>query len=263
MARRSGEPDLDQWFTPFWAAEELVEDALRDLGPCALLEPSCGVGAFLAAFPSDWAAMGVEIDPQLAGRAADLTGRQVLVGDYRTIDLAGLEFGGVIGNPPFGEQMVESLIDRSHELLPDEGLLATILPAYCFQTASRVTRWGERFSIDVKMIPRQLFPGMEKPLVWAKFRKNNGRRFWGLMLFREQRDLELMPKHLREALRGPGTWRECVRLALESLGGAASVAAVYDQITPERRGASGHWRPKVRQTLQRYFRPIERGRWAL
>lgn len=263
MARRRGGADLDQWFTPFWAAEELVEDALRDLGPCPLLEPSCGEGAFLAAFPADRDAMGIEIDPQLAARASALTGRPVLVGDYRTIDLAGREFGGLIGNPPFGEQMVEGLIERSHQLLPPEGLLATILPAYCFQTASRVTRWGERFSIDVKLIPRQLFPGMEKPLVWAKFRKTGGRRFWGLMLFREQRDLELMARRYHDALRAPGTWRECVRLALEALGGEASVAAIYDQLTPARRGASDHWRPKVRQTLQRHFRPVERGRWAL
>lgn len=254
---------LDQWFTPFWAAEELVADAIDDLGRCALLEPSCGRGAFLAAFPRDWEALGVEIDPQLAAQARELTGRDVLVGDFRTIDLGQREFGGLIGNPPFGEPMVESLIDRSFQLLPEGGLLASILPAYCFQTASRVTRWGDRFSIDVKLIPRQLFPGMEKPLVWAKFRKTNGRRFWGLMLFREQRDCELMPKPLHEALRGPGTWRDCVGLALERLGGAASIAAIYDQITPERRGASDHWRPKVRQTLQRHFTPIERGRWAL
>lgn len=258
-----GDPELDQWFTPWWAAEELVADALADVGRCGLLEPSCGEGAFLGAFPADWPALGVEIDPHWAAQARELTGRDVLTADFRTVDLGDRQFGAILGNPPFGMPMVEGLVDRAHAILPDEGLLAVILPAFCFQTASRVGRWMDLFSLDVNMIPRQLFPGIKQALVWAKFRKTSGRRFFGLMLFREQYDIEQMPRDLRNAVHGPGTWREVVRLALESLGGAASLPAIYDRITPERRSASRHWQPKVRQILQLYHRPVERGRWAL
>lgn len=44
---------------------------------------------------------------------------------------------------------------------------------------------------------------------------------------------------------------------------AAALAAIYDMIMPERREGRSHWKEKVRQILQLYHRPIERGRWAL
>lgn len=255
-------PDLDQWFTPFWAAEELVADALSGLGQVSLCEPSCGSGAFLTAFPSSCPAFGVEIDPALVPLARANSGREVLLGDFRTIDLTGRTVEAFIGNPPFGTTVVDSFLDRAHQLLPPDGLVAMILPGFAFQTPSRVGRWMDRFSIEVSVLPRTLFPRFSKTLVWAKYRKGGARRYQGLMLFGEQRDVEQMKPAIREALRGPGTWRVAVRAALEALGGEASLSAIYDVILPERR-VSRHWQPKVRQTLQLYHRPVERGRWAL
>lgn len=259
---RDGDPSLDQWFTPFWAAEELVERALRGMGRVSLCEPSCGSGSFLAAFPSSCPAFGVEIDERLIPAARANTGREVIQGDFLSLDLTGREVEVVLGNPPFGMHVVEAFIDRSYELIPEGGKIGMILPAYAFQTPRRVTRWMRLFSIDVSLIPRTLFPGLSKALVWAEYLKVGERRFHGLMLFPEQRDIELMPDAISDALIGPGTWRTAVSTALGMLGGEASIGAIYDVITPERR-VSPHWRPKVRQTLQRHFRPIERGRWAL
>jgi adenine-specific DNA-methyltransferase len=262
---QAGEPSddgVDQWFTPFWAAEELVHDALSGLGRVSICEPACGSGSFLAAFPSECPAFGVEIDPALIPLAKANSGRDVLLGDFRTVDLAGRQVEAVIGNPPFGIPTVEAFLNRAHKLLPEDGLVAMILPAYAFQTPNRVGRWMDRFSIEVRLIPRTLFPRLSKSLVWAKYRKQGTRRYTGLMLFGEQRDVEHMRPAIREALRGPGTWREAVRRALETLGGEASLPAIYDLIMPERR-VSRHWQPKVRQTLQLYHRPVERGRWAL
>lgn len=82
------------------------------------------------------------------------------------------------------------------------------------------------------------------------------------MLFTEQRDIEMMRRDFRGALERPGSWRETVRIALESLGGEASLGAIYDMITPERR-VSQHWQPKVRQILQLHFSNRGRGRWAI
>lgn len=260
---REGDASLSQWFTPHWVAEELVDDALRGLGHVSVVEPSCGNGAFLTAIPKSMPAFGVDIDPRVVAAAVANSGREVLVGDFRTIDLAQRQYEVAIGNPPFDMDIVDGFLSRAHRDLPEDGLIAMILPSYAFQTPSRVARWMDSFSIDVNLIPRTLFPGISKPLVWAKYTKTAKRRFSGLMLFSETRDIEAMRPAIREALAGPGTWREAVRCALSSLGGEASLKAIYDAICPERR-SSTHWQPKIRQTLQRGgFTPLGNGRWAL
>src|SRR3546814_10298894 len=68
----SGDPDLHQWFTPFWAAEMFANDVLDGLGHVGVIEPSCGTGSFLSAIPQHLPAYGVDIDPDIAaeiGRA--------------------------------------------------------------------------------------------------------------------------------------------------------------------------------------------------
>src|SRR3546814_2592725 len=91
--------------------------------------------------------------------------------------------------------------------LPDDGLVAMVLPAYAFQTPSLVSKWMDRFAIDVNMIPRTLFPGLSKPLVWAKYTKTSQRRFSGIMLFAETRDIEQMRPAIRADRQGGGRER--------------------------------------------------------
>src|SRR3546814_9324930 len=63
---RSGNAALSQFFTPFWVAEELVHDALRNLGTdIHIAEPSCGTGAFLAAIPKTCPARSEEHTSEL------------------------------------------------------------------------------------------------------------------------------------------------------------------------------------------------------
>lgn len=262
MTARSGDAALSQWFTPFWVAEELVDDALKGMGHVSVVEPSCGTGAFLTAIPKCLPAIGVDVDPRVVAAAIANSGREVIVGDFRTNDLRGFRPEVIVGNPPFEMDVINGFLDRANEILPEDGLVAIVLPAYAFQTPRQVCRWMEMFSIDVNMIPRTLFPDLSKPLVWAKYRKQRMRTFSGMMLFAETRSIENMKPAIREALARPGTWREAVRSALQSLGGQASVQSIYDAIAPERR-QSEHWRPKIRQTLQRGFTPIGEGRWAL
>src|SRR3546814_13913575 len=103
--------------------------------------------------------------------------------------------------------VIEGFLDRAHQILPDDGLVAMVLPAYAFQTPSRVSKWMDRFAIDVNMIPRTLFPGLSKPLVWAKYTKNRQRRFPGIMLFAETRDIEPMRPAYRDPFALPPTYR--------------------------------------------------------
>lgn len=91
---------LSQYMTPDWAAIELVDRYFpHEEG---YIEPSCGRGAFLRAFPAGVPGAGVEIDPVLAIAARESTNRPVVVGDFRTVDLP-LPFRAtaIVGNPPF------------------------------------------------------------------------------------------------------------------------------------------------------------------
>ncbi|MCY7969603.1 hypothetical protein MOB49_21460 [Bacillus haynesii] len=62
------------------------------------------------------------------------------------------------------------------------------------------------------------------------------------------------------------TWRDLIQMALESLGGAASLKDLYQIIEGTKKAAkNNHWKEKIRQTLQLHdnFKPISRGKWRL
>ncbi|MFZ3481869.1 methyltransferase domain-containing protein [Sphingomonas sp. 3-13AW] len=256
-------PELDQWLTPYWAAEELAHDVLHALGAVPVLEPSCGAGSFLSAIPDANEAYGVEIDPVMAERARRATGRHVIEGDFRSVDLPPIEFGAIIGNPPFGADTVDLFIRRCHRLLPDGGVAAFILPAHLFSTTNRVRPWATMFNLDVQMIPRSLFPRISTSLVWAKFIKARARKMIGLMLFDRQGDVESMPKEIRRRLTAAGTWREAVHHALESLNGEATLREIYAALEPRRPSENQWWRDKCRQTLRLHFERVDDRRWRL
>lgn len=255
--------DLGQWFTPRWVAEILAADALQGLGEVGVIEPSCGDGAFLSAIPGHLDAVGVEIDPVVAARAAACTGRQVIVGDFATAEVAVRNLGLVVGNPPYSMPVIDAFVMRSHDLLPEDGVCALLLPAHVLSTTSRVNRWAERFSIEQRMVPRSIFPRISLPLVWTRFVKSQRRTLVGFMLFEEQTDVETMPKAVRKALGGPGTWREAVGLAIHSLGGEAELGEIYRAVEPRRPSGNRWWRDKVRQTAGLYYRRTGTHRFAL
>lgn len=255
--------DLDQWFTPCWAAEELAADVLNGMGDVAVLEPSCGAGHFLSVIPSANEAYGVDVDPLMAAHAARLTGREVIVGDFAHVDLPSVEFGVVLGNPPFASATVDAFVRRCHDILPDEGRAAFVLPAHLFSTTARVSPWSAMFSMDVKLIPRSLFPRISLSLVWARFTKTRNRTISGLMLFRRQQDVESMSRETRTRLHAPGTWREAVHHALEALDGEATLKEIYLALEPRRPSGNRWWRDKCRQVLGLYFERVDETRWRL
>lgn len=62
------------------------------------------------------------------------------------------------------------------------------------------------------------------------------------------------------------TWRDLVQSALETLGGKASLPALYEIISgAEKTKNNENWQAKVRQTLQlgNEFSPVDRGVWSL
>lgn len=110
-ARRDpGRVASGDWQTPPALAEAIV-DVLRAQGfaPASVIEPTCGVGAFLRAAARAWPEarqIGVEREPAYAEAARRGTGAQILEADAYTLDWAALVRAQpgpvlVLGNPPW------------------------------------------------------------------------------------------------------------------------------------------------------------------
>lgn len=248
--------DLSQWFTPSWAAEQIMEQEFAWLPDGArVIEPSCGDGAFLCAMPAGLDVTGVEIDPVAAERARQASGRRVIVGDFLSVDLAQLgQVQAIIGNPPFQADLIAGFLDRSAQLLEEGGRAGFILPAYILQTSSKVERMTEKFSIGQQMLPRNLFPRLKLPLVFATFTKERQRRLYGFLLYREAQEIRAIDQRWQAAVAGArdnrGTWYGVVYDCLATLGGEADLEQVYQTIQPKRPSDNPHWKAKVRQVLQ-------------
>lgn len=261
---------LSQYMTPVWMAEALIERHFPglDTDDC-VVEPSCGDGRFLQAIPMRVPAVGVEIDPLLAEQARERTGRRVIEGCFQTVELDVCPTA-IIGNPPFDLRVVDAFLDHAHRLLPLGGRVGFILPAYTFQTAARLCGYNERWSITQKLIPRNVFPGLSLPLVFAMFAKDLKRTLVGFACYHEIAAIQRMPQDVREILeRGrsrTSVWREALVKVLQALDGEAPLHSIYAALEGARPTSTSHWREKARQTLQRYHEDFinkDRGVWAL
>jgi hypothetical protein len=119
-----------------------------------------------------------------------------------------------------------------------------------------------------EMIPRNIYPGLSLPLVFAMFSKDRRRTMFGFALYREAADVLGMPEPYRASLSAGGgpVWREAVSAALLALGGEADVQSIYVEIGGKRPTRTQFWQEKIRQTLRRYsehFTPVAPGRYRL
>lgn len=254
-----------QFMTPEWAARELVAHYFGDLASTdCVIEPSCGEGAFLRALPDHVPAIGVEIDPTLARRARLSSGREIIVGDFATAEIA-LRPTAVIGNPPFQLAKVQSILDRAWAMLPDDGRVGFILPCYTFQTADTVVALNQRWAIRQDMLPRNLFPGLSLPLCFAMLTKAKGGKLFGFSLYHELSAVNRLQKRYR-ALLAQGqrnVWTAVTVAALQALGGEADLALIYAEIEGNRPTQNQWWRAKVRQQLQKSAVHAGASRWRL
>lgn len=251
--------------TPVFAAELILAEFFPDLTEAdTVLEPSCGYGAFLRAIPNAVPAIGVELDPAKAAVARQVTGRQVIDGDFRTVDIP-VKPTKIIGNPPFEFEIVTAFLQRCHDLLAGGGQVGFILPVYTFQTAATVWDFASRWSIEQTLIPRNLFGRLHLPLLFARFTKDRLHRLTGFALYGETVAVNAMPEEYRDLLTTSlrPVWRELVAAALRRLGGSASLAALYQEIEGIRPEGNRFWREKVRQILQTHFHRQGPGIWAM
>lgn len=260
---------LCQFFTPLWVAEALVEKHFPRLD-CAdlVVEPTCGKGGFLRAVPAGVPALGVDIDPMIADIARRESGREVIVGDFRTVPL-NVQPTAIIGNPPFVADVFDGILDRCHQLLPENGRAGFILPTYFFQTASRLARYADQWSVSHELLPRNAFHSrMRTPLTFAVFSKDLRKLLIGFALYREAADLQRLAGDYRDALSGTDglTWKSACERALRRLGGEASLQSIYAEIEHRRPSRTEFWREGIRRTLRTYtdaFRAVDVGRYAL
>lgn len=258
---------LSQYMTPDWAAVEIVEEMFGDrLTPDRyFLEPTCGTGAFLKALPGTVRAVGVELDPDLAEQARRETGRQIICGDFRTVQLPD-GITDAVGNLPFVSQTIEEMVARCHRVLPRDGRCGLLLPSYVL-TVPRVQGWRDKWSVDARHLPRELFPGIRFTLTFVLFEKNELKRYNGLLLFGHCVDVRAMPRRYQLLLqRTPdrrGAWYGVLREALARLGGEADLQAIYREVAPKRPTANEWWQERVRAELRRNFVTVDRGRYAL
>jgi hypothetical protein len=251
---------LGQFFTPIWACELLYEKYFRHFTASDhVLEPSAGTGNMLTVIPNDIPAYGIEIDPVLAKQAELVSGRTILIGDFRTIELPA-QPTVILGNPPFQSHLLESFIDRAHTILPPDGVLGFILPACFLQTTHRTMRIAKQWSIAIDILPRELFRRIRFSLVFALFRKGVPRRLIGFSLFRETAAWKAFPQSVRRTLNGNGTgvWAAAVHEALTELGGQATLRALYYFLARKRPTNNRWWEAKIRQTLRAYPQHFDR-----
>ena len=261
--------NLCQFNTPLWVAEALVARYFPKLDAADLVvEPSCGTGAFLRALPSYVPAIGVDIDPKVAAQAREESRRQVIEGDFRTVFMD-CSPTAIIGNPPFVASVFDGFLDRAYEMLPEGAQAGFILPIYFFQSAGRVLKYNERWSISHELLPRTAFHSrMRTPLMFTVFSKDAKRLLFGLGLYQEADEFTRVKRIYRELMTATkgSMWKAVCQLALSRLGGQATLADIYKELEAHRPTPNAFWRDKIRQTLRVYrdvFKPLGPGHFAL
>ena len=251
-----------QYDTPVWVWEALLALHFPNLSSSdCVIDPGAGHGSALQAIPAQVPAMGVEICPIRARAARERSGRNVIVGDFRTVQID-VTPTAIIGNPLFAVALIEAYLDRSYAMLQRDGRVGFILPAWAFQTASRVVRYNERWSILAEHIPRNMFRGLSKPLTFAVFTKDEKRALVGFALYHLAAAIQNMDAGARETLeKGAGrgsVWRTVVKDALDRLGGSGSPEQVCEVLAGKRPTPNPEWKAQVRKVLRQHFQRVRR-----
>jgi adenine-specific DNA-methyltransferase len=270
----SKQKELDQFFTPVWAAEILYNKTFPELNENDLVwEPTCGKGSFLSAVPQHIRAIGTEIDPELVKESNKNTGRLVYHGDFRTVHFEKInEVTAIIGNPPFDLDMFETFMERCEDILPFGNKAAFIIPAYFMQTSKTFKRLTKSWDIDQKMMPRDLFQTeslLSKPLVWAQFIRDASPVLSGFILYNELIDIKSMLPEIKEALtktinKNGSIWRQVLVDVVKDIGGTATLEQIYKKIEGKRPTKNPYWKEKVRQIIrQSPFESVDTGKYKL
>lgn len=263
-----GNTELSQFFTPAWAAELIIQHFYPSLGSGdTVFDLGCGDGRFLMALPDEVCAFGFEIDPDMAALARSNSGREIVVGDFSSAPWPEVTPTLIIGNPPYDMSLVDKALARSYEALDYDGEVGMILPAYFFQTAATVMDYAEKWSLKPTFLPRNLFDGMSKPLMFAQFKKELKTTMVGFFLYEETRDVLSFKRQYKTLFVGNSSsthvWGEAIEKALLALGGTASLQDIYREIEGSRPTNTQFWKEQIRKVARQFFLCVEKGVYAL
>lgn len=262
-----GNESLNQYFTPAWAAEMLVNHYYPTLSSNdVVFDIGCGDGRFLKALPDQVEAYGFEIDPAMAESARKHTGRQVLVGDFTELPFPAKPTL-FLGNPPFEMDTVNKLLERAYDALDYNQECGFLLPVYFFQTADTVLDYNKHWTLKHDLLPRNLFQGMIKPLMFARFIKEKTTTMVGMFLYDETSAVLKLAKRFRTLFIGNESrnnlWGEVVEKALLELGGTGTLDQIYKLIEGNRPTGNANWKQQVRKQLLMNYNRIAPATYAL
>jgi adenine-specific DNA-methyltransferase len=255
-----------QYMTPRWASTILFERFFGDADASdSVLEPSCGDGAWLEAIPTHVPAIGVEIDPALAERAHERTGRHIIIGDFTQVALD-CEPSIVVGNLPFKASTIAAFMDRLREIMLPSARAGLILPAYALSFAQKTIDVLRGFDVQIELLPRDIYPRTRLPLLFARMTKHAGpTRLIGFALYEEAvaiRSVRAKYRTIMQSGRRP-MYRELLETALQALGGQASLGQICRVIENHRPSESRFWRDAMRRTAGEICERIEPGLFRL
>lgn len=262
---------LSQFFTPVWAAEILFTQHFSHLTEKDLVwEPSCGEGSFLSSIPKHISAIGSDIDPELVPVAEKNTGRPVYHGDFRSIKFNRFEeITAIIGNPPFDLDVFEQFMQRCENILAIGNKAGFILPAYFLQTSRTFRRLTQKWDIDQKMIPRDLFKSLSKPLVWASFIRDNNPQLFSFLLYKELIEVKDLSPEIKNILdnnikRTGSVWREVLISVVKDSGGTVTLDQVYKHLENKKPTSNPFWKEQVRKLIQQTpFQRVDKATYKL
>jgi type I restriction-modification system DNA methylase subunit len=160
----------------------------------AVLEPSCGNGAFFEHMPANIKAdsniTGIEMDVLSSKLAQNIYKHVTIINQpLQDVDFSGKTYDLIIGNPPYSnEKITDNLmpdisnhsihhyfVAKCARLLKDNGILALILPAFYMDIPRKNTRAivdNEAVLIDAFRLPDNLFSQAKVTVDIVFFRKH-------------------------------------------------------------------------------------------
>lgn len=243
--------------TPTWAADLILNNRIPYNDDSYFLEPTCGDGRWLDVIPQPCRKLGVELRADLV-QVARTKGHTIIHGNALEVPFpTGITHA--IGNPPFEADFIDALLDKLHRTLPnDNGLAAFVLPTYYLQTSVHAYRLAQRWEIDVELIPRDIYPGLSKPLMLTRLWRNKAKRGLGLFLYAETVDMRSMNNAARDNA-DRKTWAQFVLDILEHLGGEATLEQMYRAASSKRPTANPFWQEQLRKVLRKVAINTDRG----